>query len=337
MATTRNVFEDIPELRKYTEWGSVRGLRRDILPFRLYDKAKKLVWDPADIDYTQDAEQWAAMSLDQKISLFGLGTGFMVGEEGVTLDILPLLLAVADEGRTEETMFLTTFCFEEAKHVEFFRRWFDAIGVDFEEMDQQRQDYLREQGIEPLTEERRHFIFQRELPRVMRRLVTDRSTEAELDAAVTYNQFVEGCLAIAGYKVWGEMFERFGVMPGLQLGLKLVQRDERRHIAYGTYLCRRILSANPDLFSFAEGRMRYLREMYYGALRVPGYSFGDDGEQPLPASPPPMMASFLPFIDYVNIQLERRIDLLSKARYLDPQEIETGAGVEETEEELAQV
>lgn len=328
-----------PELRTYSEWGSIRGLRKDILPWRLYEKAKKLFWDPADIDYSADAAQWAAMSMEQKVSIFGLATGFMVGEEGVTLDILPLLLAISDEGRTEETIFLTTFALEEAKHVDFFRNWFDAVGIDIAEMDRERIKWLREQGIEPLKPEERHFMFQRELPRVMRKLVTDRSQEAVLDSAVTYNQFVEGCLAIAGYQVWGEMFAQFGVLPALREGITLIQRDERRHIAYGTYLCRRILSAEPDLYEFAEGRMRWLKENYFGTLRVPGYgpepAVGGNGQGQTP--PPSFLTAFAPFIQYVEKQVDRRIEMLSKARSLDRKEVESGRGVEEQEQELERV
>lgn len=335
---SQEVFSE--QLRKYSDWGSVKGIRKDILPWRLWEKAKQLVWDPADIDYSQDAEQWAAMGVDQKIAIYGLATGFMVGEEGVTLDILPLVLATADEGRTEETMFLTTFCFEEAKHVDFFRRWFDAVGVDFDEMDELRLQHLRAQGIEPLTPERRHFMFQAELPRVMRRLINDRAPEAMLDAAVTYNQFVEGCLAIAGYKIWGEMFSQYGVLPGLQEGLRLVQRDERRHIAYGTYLCRRIISSNPELFEYGKERMEYLRDGYFTNLRVQGYSVGGDGSQQRDGrsqQSPALMTAFLPFVDYVIKQVDRRIEVLSKARDLDSEEVEKGADVEEQEEKLQNV
>lgn len=326
------------QFRTYPDWGSVRGLRKDILPWRLYAKAKKLVWDPADLDYAPDAQQWAAMSMDQKVALFGLATGFMVGEEGVTLDILPLLLAISDEGRTEETMFLTTFVFEEAKHVDFFRCWFDAVGIDVEQMDRERIEWIRSQGIEPLKPEERHFMFQTELPRVMRRIINDRSPEAVLDAAVTYNQFVEGCLAIAGYKVWGNMFKEFGVLPALQEGLILVQRDERRHIAYGTYLCRRILSENPELFDFAQSRMLWLRDHYFGQLRVPGYGDNDDEDiNGRAQAAPTLTAAFLPFIDYVEKQVVRRIEVLSKARDLKGDEAVLGEGVEEAEEELERV
>lgn len=35
--------------------------------------------------------------------------GFMVGEEAVTLDIVPLLRGVSDLGRLEDTMYLAMF------------------------------------------------------------------------------------------------------------------------------------------------------------------------------------------------------------------------------------
>jgi ribonucleoside-diphosphate reductase beta chain len=333
--------DQVERTRSYEDWGSVHGLNKEILPWRLYEKAKKLFWDPADIDFTEDAKQWAAMPIDQKVALYGLATGFMVGEEGVTLDILPLVLAIADEGKTEETMFLTTFMLEEAKHVDFFSRWFDAIGVDFEEMDEMRFKWLREQGIEPLTHAQRHYMFHEELPKVMRRLINDRSPKALLDAAVTYNQFVEGCLAIAGYRVWSQMFTEFGVLPGLLEGLELVQRDERRHIAYGTYLCRRVLSAEPGLVEFAQGRMKSLLDNYFGSLRIQGYDLAgsadpdtSDGNGQAPAT---MMTAFMPFIDHVMIQVERRTELLAKASQTTADEVVSGSEVEEQEAELEKV
>ena len=42
---------------------TTRGLHRDIPPMRLYEKAKKLgVWNPSDIDLTQDAADWAKLA-----------------------------------------------------------------------------------------------------------------------------------------------------------------------------------------------------------------------------------------------------------------------------------
>jgi len=105
-----------------------RGLRHDILPMRLYHKAKRLgVWDPRSIDFSQDKRDWQQLPEDIKEQLRGLIAGFQAGEESVTLDLLPLIMVIANEGRIEEEMFLTTFLWEEAKHTEFFRRFIDEV------------------------------------------------------------------------------------------------------------------------------------------------------------------------------------------------------------------
>lgn len=49
---------------------------------------------------------------------------------------------------------------------------------------------------------------------------------------------------------------------GAPRGLALIQRDERRHIAYGTYLCRRVISQHPETWSFADRRWAELTGPY---------------------------------------------------------------------------
>ena len=46
---------------------------------------------------------------DEQDILLRLTSLFQAGEEAVTLDLLPLILVIAQEGRLEEEMFLTTF------------------------------------------------------------------------------------------------------------------------------------------------------------------------------------------------------------------------------------
>lgn len=255
-------------------YGSITGLKTDSLPWRLWEKAKRLQWNPADIDFGQDAEDWQKLSIEEQLTVGFLARTFMVGEEAVTLDILPLIKVMADQGKTEDTMFLTTFVFDEAKHVEFFRRFFDAVGFDPAVIDQLRQ-MDRASGGESGARSRGEVggrigarrIFDEELPRVMNRLSTDPSPEAILDATLTYNQFVEGVLAIAGYRVWYRISGERGILPGMKEGLGYVQRDERRHIAYGTYLPRLIIAEHPELWNFVVQRMEALRDNAFPQLR----------------------------------------------------------------------
>jgi ribonucleoside-diphosphate reductase beta chain len=233
------------EIGRY-QTATTGGIDYASVPWRLWEKSKKLFWDPADLDFTQDVIDWRDMPDEERTLVAMSARGFMVGEEAVTLDIIPLLRCMSDLGRLEDTMYLAMFTMEEAKHADMFRRWFDAVGMDPSSLD----DLVAEQQ----AARDRRGIFDGPLTEVMRRLDTDRSPQAILDASIIYNQFIEGVLAVAGYQRWDETFRRIDKLPGLQAGLKLTQRDERRHIAYGTYLSRRVLAENPGLWEWFEAR-----------------------------------------------------------------------------------
>lgn len=333
MSDVDQLEELLARKRTPSEWRSVQGFRKESVPWKLWEKAKKGFWDPADIDFTKDKQQWDSLDEAQQLQVAGLARGFMVGEEGVTLDIVPLILAVADEGRTEEAMYLTTFAMEEAKHIDFFRKWFDGVGADPAELAERQRRRMEDQGSQP---QQGSPMFESELPRIMRRVLTDRSPQAFLDCGVTYNQFIEGVLAISGYKVWGAMFASFGLLPGLQEGIGLVRRDEGRHITYGTYLCRRILANNPELLDWARNRMYELRDGTYpgggggGAYGANGNGNGNgNGEQRQGEGGP-----IMDFQRFAMEQVERRVQILEKAATLDPEQAELGVGAEEVEEQM---
>ena len=141
-----------------------RGIRHDILPMRLYHKAKKLgVWDPRAIDFTQDKLDWQNCTTNQKETLLSLTALFQAGEESVTLDLLPLIMVIAQEGRLEEEMFLTTFLWEEAKHTEFFRRFLDEVAEEHSDLSRYHSPSYRK-------------LFYEELPQTMHALLSDPSS-----------------------------------------------------------------------------------------------------------------------------------------------------------------
>ncbi len=229
MASTRDTRSTASVVHTSFKTTSPVGLRHDILPMRLYHKAKRLgVWDPRSIDFTQDILDWQRCTQIEKESLISTTALFVSGEESVTLDLLPLMMAVAREGRIEEEMFLTTFLWEEAKHTEFFRRFLDEVAHD-------SSDLTRYHG--PSY----HKLFYEELPKTMYTLLEDSSPRAQVIASVTYNMIVEGVLAETGYHGYFNMLDRGNIMPGLKQGLGYLKRDESRHIAYGVFLISRLV------------------------------------------------------------------------------------------------
>ena len=308
-----------------------RTFRTDILPWRLYQKGKQLAWNPADIDFTVDAEHWRAQDERLRRGVTRLATTFMVGEEAVTLDIVPLIRAIAASGRVEETLFLTTFLGDEAKHAELFRTWFDTIG---------------EQGPfdDYLTDAQRD-IFDVDLPRAMARLDTDQSPEAFLDASLTYNHFVEGVLAMTGYWAWHRIFTMLNLFPGMRRGVELIQRDERRHLAYGTYLCRRIVAEHPETWEFVEHRMGELRESGLAFVRDIGAAFFDEFKASADGSDADSFAQFEvlasammdEFTQYGDQQLSRRLHAIEVARTQSVTDIEHSTVEEDLEADLERV
>ena len=222
-------------------------------------------------------------------------------------------------------MFLTTFIGDEAKHAEFFRTWFETVG---------------EPGpFEALLTPAQRRVFDEELPRAMNRLDTDRSDEAYLDAALTYNHFVEGVLAMTGYWAWSRMFAMQPAFPGMQKGIEMIQRDERRHLAYGTYLCRRIVAADPSNWTFVEQRMGELREL--GLEFVQGIAdaiFGEltesMDEEEAAGMKELSTAISAEFRDYGLRALDRRLAVIEVAKRTSVAEVETGTVEEEVEAEI---
>lgn len=233
---------------------SGRGLDHDSLPMQLYQKAKKLgIWDPRDLDMSADRGHWMALSEEERDVLTRLLAMFQAGEEAVTLDLLPLMRALALDGRLEEEIYLTTFLFEEAKHVEFFQRIFEEVVM--------------------LDADLSHFhtpsykqLFYEELPAALNRLDTDASSEALIAASVTYNMVVEGTLAETGYQAFYTVLEDNGIMPGVTEGIRLLQRDESRHIAFGVHLIRRLIEENPSLMSVFQARMSELMPLAMASI-----------------------------------------------------------------------
>ncbi len=224
---------------------SQRGLNTELLPYQLYQKAKRYgMWNPQDIDFTQDREDYARMTEEQKDETLHRIAGFLGGEEAVTLDLLPLIMVIAKEGRLEEEMFLTTFLFEEAKHTEFFRLVLDTIGEKGDLNHYHGDVYKR--------------IFHDILPTALNRLLTDHSPEAIAEASTVYNMFVEGVLAETGYYAFYEGLNKAGVMPGLMKGVGYLKTDESRHISYGTFLLQRLICEHPHVYDVIANKMAEL-------------------------------------------------------------------------------
>lgn len=212
------------------------ALNFDTLPLREMRKGRQLAWDPHAIDLKQDKADWLTLSEHEQDLLLRQVVGFLIGERAVTHDLAPLQQVLRRErGHMDEEMYLTQQQFEESTHVEFFQRWlFEVLPGEL--------------GKEiPFPSGPPAKILAEDLPAAMTALNTDASPEAQLRAVVCYHQVVEGVSAETGYQIFYDCLDQNNILPGLRQGVRNIQVDESRHIAFGTYLARRLVTENPDL------------------------------------------------------------------------------------------
>ncbi|MDH3255128.1 MAG: R2-like ligand-binding oxidase, partial [Acidobacteriota bacterium] len=172
------------------------GLDRDLLPMRLWERAKRFgIWNPSDIDFSPDRNDWWKLDELEREVILHLSAMFQAGEESVTLDLLPLIEVVAREGWLEEELYLTSFLWEEAKHVDVFRRFLDEVADAREDLSRFHGPHYRS-------------LFYESLPEALGALKQDDSPQAMARASVTYNLVVEGVLAETGYHAYHEILEQ---------------------------------------------------------------------------------------------------------------------------------
>jgi len=267
-------------------------LNHNLLPMIDYHKAKDLMWDPRHIGFVQDRQDWATMSGEERDLILRVGSLFLAGEEAVTHDLAPLLVAIRREGgHTEDEFFLTTQLFEEAKHMEFFDRWFDEV--------------VGECDLASFLGESYAPIFYQVLPETLNRLLINSSASVQVEASVVYHMIIEGVLAETGYHGFYQALKGRDLLPGLVQGLEYVQRDEARHIAFGVYFLQRHVRAHPELWDVIEARMS---ELLPAALNIVGDVFIPYGDSI------PFNLDVSEMVQFASDQFGKRLHVVERAK-----------------------
>ena len=163
----------------------------------------------------------------------------------MTTQFSGLVMAYEDE---QEEAFLTTQQVDEARHMQFFDRFYREV-IQLEQPDiETRLARVRHELNDAFVE-----LFDTSLVEAARRLIADPSdVEAKVDFVTTYHMVIEGTLALTGQNFITEYWEKKELLPGFVDGFKKVARDEHRHVAYGTWFLRQKCRDDDRL----AGRMR---------------------------------------------------------------------------------
>ncbi|WP_255152522.1 ribonucleoside-diphosphate reductase [Halorarius halobius] len=185
------------------------------------------------LDAEFDADE--SDGLAQGLALFG------AGEEAVTEDLAPLSMVLDD---IDDQMFISSQIYEEAKHTQFFDRYWRDVLVPV----------CKERGWEvPMPTDDEFFmddyvaLFD-DVEAAMHRLLEEDTPENRVRAYCHYHLVVESVLAQTGYFGLTSAFQEdpsseivrddapeIPHLPGLVEGLSYIRSDEGRHVGWGMH------------------------------------------------------------------------------------------------------
>ena len=228
----------------------------------LYELWERQQWATQDLDFSQDRIDWnERFSSEERYQrMYGL-SGFFIGEQRVTDELGPIMRAAPTE---EMRIFLSTQIADEARHVRFFDRFYDEVGVLGDDLSERLARV--ESNLNPEFTE----LFDGMLKSRVNRLAAEPDDIETLVEAITlYHMVIEGVLALTGQHFIIGYNEREGTLPGFVEGFGNVARDEHRHIAFGTRFLMEMASADQRYRDAIQRTLSESLPVAEGVLRPP--------------------------------------------------------------------
>jgi ribonucleoside-diphosphate reductase beta chain len=221
--------------------------------YRKYEKAINAIWNPRDIDYSRDIEDWPTLSDERQAALLGLTVRFFAGEQAVAENLIPMIEAAWALERFDWFMYLSTFVMEECKHAEFFAQWHQRVPGILEPEEVAPYFVERAKTVDPTGRFELKEVVHEGIPRYARELTDavhaedrEQIERSFLRFLTLYNGHVEGVLTMPSYEIVVDACTAWGVLPALKQGYRRILSDEGRHITFGTSAVRELLAEHPE-------------------------------------------------------------------------------------------
>jgi ribonucleoside-diphosphate reductase beta chain len=227
----------------------------------LYELWERQQWAVGDLDFTQDRIDWHERidAEEREARMYGLSS-FFVGEQRVAAELGPIMRAAPDEAMR---LFLCTQIADEARHVAFFDRFYEEVGIleadDLEGRLAETSAHLNPEFTELFDELLRR--------RVDRLAVEPEDLVALVEAVTIYHMVAEGMLALTGQHFIIDYNEQQGTLPGFVDGFTKVARDEHRHVAFGARFLRDMARADPRHVEAIQRTLAEVGPIAEGVLR----------------------------------------------------------------------
>ena len=199
---------------------------------QLYELWERQHWATQDIDFTQDRIDWHERIPEEERfqRMYGLSS-FFIGEQKVAEELGPMMRAAPTE---EMRIFLCTQIADEARHVRFFNRFYEEVGVLAADSLQGRLAETSEH-VNPEFNQLFDGMLKSRVDRLAHR---PDDLETLVEAVTLYHMVIEGMLALTGQHFILQYNEEVGTLPGFCEGFNKIARDEHRHVAFGARFLR---------------------------------------------------------------------------------------------------
>jgi ribonucleoside-diphosphate reductase beta chain len=255
-----------PALQSAADRGEAHLLSYNEL-YRLWERQQ---WSVYELDFSQDRVDWhERIPPDERFQrMYGLSS-FFVGEQRVEAELGPMMRAMPDE---DMRIFISTQIADEARHVAFFNRFYEEVGV----LEADSLQGRLEETSAHLNPKFRQLFDEMLKARVDRLATEPEDLEALVEAVTIYHMVIEGMLALTGQHFIIDYNESVGTLPGFVEGFNNVARDEHRHVAFGARFLREMSQRDAK---YREAIVRTLGEsgpVADGVLTPPWYEEGQE-------------------------------------------------------------
>jgi ribonucleoside-diphosphate reductase beta chain len=219
---------------------------------QLYNLWERQQWATQDLDFTQDRIDWHERIPEEERfqRMYGLSS-FFIGEQKVAEELGPMMRAAPTE---EMRIFLCTQIADEARHVRFFNRFYEEVGV----LDADSLQGRLEETSDHVNPEFNVLFDEMLKSRVDGLAQRPEDLELLVEAVTLYHMVIEGMLALTGQHFILQYNEEVGTLPGFCDGFNKIARDEHRHVAFGARFLREMAQADTK---YADAITRTLGEV----------------------------------------------------------------------------
>jgi ribonucleoside-diphosphate reductase beta chain len=254
-----------PALMESADRGEVNLLSYE----QLYNLWERQQWATQDIDFTQDRIDWHERIPEEERfqRMYGLSS-FFIGEQKVAEELGPMMRAAPTE---EMRVFLCTQIADEARHVRFFNRFYDEVGILEADTLQGRLAETSEH-VNPEFNELFDEMLKSRVDGLARR---PEDLELLVEAITLYHMVIEGMLALTGQHFILQYNEEVGTLPGFCEGFNNIARDEHRHVAFGARFLREMAQADPKYCDAITRTMTEVAPIADGVLQPKWYVEGE--------------------------------------------------------------